>query len=186
VSGRLSGRGSERGGSWSDGGRGEARRGGPRAQLPLLDRLMDDAPDQERDAPMSASEALNALRASVRRDLEALLNGRRRWLSWPAELRELATSPLGFGIPDFTSGAMNEGGRRELLRTEVESTIRRFEPRMASVKVSVLESDNELDSTLRLRIDALLHADPAPEPVAFDTTVDATTAEVFVSSRDNV
>jgi type VI secretion system protein ImpF len=186
MSGRISGRGSERGGGWSDGGRGEARRGGPRAQLPLLDRLMDDAHDEERDPPMSANEALAALRASVRRDLEALLNGRRRWLSWPAELRELAASPLGFGIPDFTSGAMNEGGRRDLLRLEVEATIRRFEPRMASVKVTVIESEDELSSTMRLRVDALLHADPAPEPVAFDTTVDATTAEVFVASRDAV
>ncbi len=186
MSGRLSGRGLERGGSWSDGGRGEVKRSGPRALLPLLDRLMDDSPDQERDAPMSASEVLSVLRASVRRDLEALLNGRRRWLSWPAELKELASSPIGFGIPDFTSGAMNEGGRRELLRLEVEATIRRFEPRMASVKVSIVESENEYESTLRLRIDALLHADPAPEPVAFDTTVDSTTAEVFVTSRDTV
>jgi type VI secretion system protein ImpF len=31
---------------------------------------------------------------------------------------------------------------------------------------------------LRLRIEAVLHAEPAPEPVAFDTLVDAATAEV--------
>lgn len=187
MSGRLSTRGGERGGSWSDGGRGEIRRGGPRALLPLLDRLMDDAPDQERDPPMSAGEALAALRASVRRDLEGLLNARRRWLSWPAELQELAASPLGFGIPDFTAGAMNEGGRRELLRQEIEATIRRFEPRMVSVRVAMIEAaDGSVESALRLRIDALLHADPAPEPVAFDTTVDATTAEVFIAARDDV
>jgi type VI secretion system protein ImpF len=166
-----------------DTGRGEvSRRSGPRAQLPLLDRLIDDAPSQEQDPPMSAGEAMEALRASVRRDLEALLNARRRWRSWPAELNELAASPLGYGIPDFTAGAMNEPGRKDALRAEVEATIRRFEPRLVSVKVSLIESANKLEATLRLRIDGLLHADPAPEPVAFDTTVDATTADVYVAA----
>lgn len=166
-----------------DVGRGEGgRRTGPRAQLPLLDRLIDDAPDQLRDAPLSPAEAMEALRASVRRDLEALLNARRRWCSWPAELTELAASPVGYGIPDFTAGAMNEPGRRDVLRAEVEATIRRFEPRLISVKVALIESANKLDATLRLRIDGMLHADPAPEPVAFDTTVDATTADVFVAT----
>lgn len=183
MSGRSSGRGGDR---VLDTGRGEAaRRAGPRAQLPLLDRLIDDAPGLDRDPPMSTGDAMVALRQSVRRDLEALLNARRRWRSWPAELRELAASPLGFGIPDFTSGAMNELGRRETLRAEVEATIRRFEPRLVSVKVSLIESANKLEATLRLRIDGLLHAEPAPEPVAFDTTVDATTADVFVVARDD-
>ena len=176
MSGRVPGR-------VLDTGRGEAgRRSGPRAQLPLLDRLIDDAPSQERDPPMSTGEAMETLRASVRRDLEALLNARRRWRSWPAALTELISSPIGFGIPDFTAGAMNEAGRRDVLRAEVEATIRRFEPRLISVKVSLIEGEDNLDSTLRLRIDGLLHADPAPEPIAFDTRVDATTADVSVVS----
>ena len=169
----------------SDAGRADAgRRAGPRAQLPLLDRLVDDAPDQQRDPPMSSGEAMEALRTSVRRDLEALLNARRRWRSWPAEFTELEASPIGFGIPDFTAGAMNEPGRRDALRAEVEATIRRFEPRLVSVRVSLVEGANKLEATLRLRIDGLLHADPAPEPIAFDTTVDATTADVFVATAE--
>jgi type VI secretion system protein ImpF len=155
-----------------------------RAQLPLLDRLIDDAPDTPTDRPVSAGEAMAALRASVRRDLEGLLNARRRWRSWPAAFTELATSPVGFGIPDFTSGAFADQRRREWLRAEVEDTIRRFEPRFARVQVSLLDGRDRLEPTLRLRIDALLHADPAPEPVAFDTVVDATTAEVSVRASD--
>jgi type VI secretion system protein ImpF len=164
---------------------GEARTGhGMRAQLPLLDRLIDDAPDQEHDPPMSGAEALAVLRRSVRRDLEALLNARRRWRSWPGALTELAVSPLGFGIPDFTSGSFGEPGRREKLRADIEATIRRFEPRFVSVKVSLIENENKLEATLRLRIEALLHAEPAPDPVTFDTLVDATTADVYVRQRD--
>ena len=158
----------------------------PRAQLPLLDRLIDDAPDMLQEAPPSPAEAMAALRRSVRRDLEALLNARRRWRSWPREYGTLAVSPIGFGIPDFASGAFNDTGRREELRAEIEDTIRRFEPRFASVRVSLVTAKDSLEATLRLRIDALLHADPAPEPVAFDTTVDATTADVVVRSREDV
>ena len=58
-----------------------------RVQLPLLDRLIDDDPDAQQDPPVSAAEALAVLRHSVRRDIEALLNARRRWRSWPRLLR---------------------------------------------------------------------------------------------------
>jgi type VI secretion system protein ImpF len=151
-----------------------------RAQAPLLDRLIDDAPDQQRDPPMSAADSLIALRNSVRRDLEALLNARRRWRSWPSQLTELATSPIGYGIPDFAAGAFNDAGRREELRIEIENTIRRFEPRFLSVRVHLVDAKDRLETTLRLRIEALLHAEPAPEAVAFDTLVDPTTDDIVV------
>lgn len=155
-------------------------RGEQRAQLPLLDRLMDDAPDQERDRILSNVEVLEALRASVRRDLQSLLNARRRWRSWPAGLKELATSPVAYGLPDFAAGAFGDPGRRETLRREVEETIRRFEPRFVSLKVHLVEGHDTLTGTLRLRIEALLDADPAPEPIGFDTLVDSARDEVVV------
>ena len=154
-----------------------------RVRLPLLDSLLDDAPDSPADVPPSPAEAMAALRHSVRRDLEALLNARRRWRSWPARYAELRVSPLAYGIPDFAAGAFNDPRRREGLRAEVEDAIRRFEPRFASVRVSLVDTKDKLDATLRLRIDALLHAEPAPEPIAFDTLVDATTANVVVRTR---
>ncbi|HUD62050.1 MAG TPA: type VI secretion system baseplate subunit TssE [Acetobacteraceae bacterium] len=160
---------------------GPANRGTPaRVQSPLLDRLIDDAPDQQRDPPVSAGDSLVALRNSVRRDLEALLNARRRWRSWPAHMTQLATSPLGYGIPDFASGAFNEARRQEELRSEIEETIRRFEPRFLSVRVHLVDTQERLETTLRLRIEAMLHAEPAPEAVTFDTLVDPTTDEVVV------
>jgi type VI secretion system protein ImpF len=157
-----------------------------RAQLPLLDRLIDDAPDDKSDRAISPAETMVVLRNSLRRDLEALLNARRRWRSWSEEYDELAVSPLGYGIPDYAAGAFNEPGKREDLRAEIEDTIRRFEPRFHSLRVTLLDSKNSLEPTLRMRIDALLHADPAPEPVSFDTVVDATTLDVVVKSGDHV
>ncbi len=155
-----------------------------RTQLPLLDRLMDREPDAPLDRPMSAGATLAALRNSVRSDLEALLNARRRWRSWDPRFRELAMSPAGFGLPDFAAGAFNEPLRREQLRAEIEACIIRFEPRFASVVVVLLPGEDRLTASLRLRIEALLHADPAPEPIAFDTVVDANTTDVVVTVQE--
>jgi type VI secretion system protein ImpF len=161
---------------------GRDRGGEPRqrAQLPLLDRLIDDAPDVERDAPISLAEAAALLRRSVRRDIEALLNSRRRWRSWPEGYDELLVSPVGYGITDFAAGVFNDPAQRDRLRSQIEQTIRRFEPRLAQVHVVLIDGDNTLDPTLRLRIEALLRVDPAPEPITFDTLVDPATAEVQV------
>jgi type VI secretion system protein ImpF len=159
---------------------GPANRQPTRVQSSLLDRLIDDAPDLERDPALSAVDSMVALRNSVRRDLEALLNARRRWRSWPAHMTQLATSPLGYGIPDFGSGAFSDAHRREELRQEIEATIRRFEPRFLSVRVTLMDAQDRLDATLRLRIDAVLHAEPAPESIAFDTLVDPMTDEIVV------
>ena len=155
-----------------------------RVLVPLLDRLIDDAPDQLRDPPQSASESMVALRQSVRRDLESLLNARRTWKSWPASLKELAVSPIGYGIPDFTSGAFNDGSRREELRLEIEEAVQAFEPRFLSVRVALIESTDRLEATLRLRIDAVLHAEPMPEPITFDTIIDPTTDHIVVRTND--
>ncbi len=155
-----------------------------RVQVPLLDRLIDDAPDQTRDPPQSAAESMIALRQSVRRDLESLLNARRCWKSWPATLTELGVSPISYGIPDFTSGAYNDPARREELRLDIEQAIRNFEPRFVSVRVSLIESTERLEATLRLRIAAVLHAEPMPEPITFDTLIDPTTDNIVVRTND--
>lgn len=166
-----------------DADRPDADRDPPRVRLSLLDSLLDDAPDSPTETPPSPAEAMEVLRDGVRRDLEALLNARRRWRSWPARLAELRVSPLAYGIPDFAAGAFNDPRRREQLRAEIEDAIRRFEPRCTSVRVSLLDPKDTLDATLRLRIDALLRAEPTPEPIAFDTLIDATTADVVVRTR---
>jgi type VI secretion system protein ImpF len=157
------------------------RDSGMRVKLSVLDRLLDDAPEMERDRPLSATDALTVLRRAVRRDLEALLNARRRFFTIPKAFGELQNSSLSFGLPDYTAGAMNEETSRELLRKEIERCIRLFEPRLVQVTVSLVPRKDELDTTLQLKIDALLHADPAPEPISFDTIVNAATAEIEVT-----
>jgi type VI secretion system protein ImpF len=157
------------------------RESGARVKLSVLDRLLDDAPEMERDRPLSATEALTVLRRAVRRDLEALLNGRRRLQSIPSYYPELANSNFGFGLPDFTAGAMQEDDGRELLRREIERSIMQFEPRLVQIAVTLMPSTDQTSTTLRFRINALLQADPAPEPISFETYVNAATTDIAVA-----
>ena len=126
------------------------------------------------------------LRHSVRRDLEALLNARRRWRSPPADLTGLPDSSMGFGIPDFAAGVFNDEGERDRLRQEIEATIRRFEPRFLSVRVHLVDEEKRYDGALRLRIEAVLHAEPAPEQVTFDTIVDTVNDQVRIRSNESL
>jgi type VI secretion system protein ImpF len=157
------------------------RRPSVSAQAPLLDRLMDAEPDRTIDRPVSPVEAMVQLRRAVHRDLGALLNARRPWHSTPETLAALRLSPLAYGMLDFTAGAYNDRQQREVLRSEIEETIRRFEPRLTRVQVRLSDDGNLLRSTLRLSIDALLLTHPAPEPIVFDTTVDTTTADITLN-----
>jgi len=155
-----------------------------RAQLPLLDRLVDVDPSESADRPLSATAAMDTLRASICTDLEELLNTRRRWRSWDPHLAELDRSLVGYGLPDFASGAFNDPRRREELRQLIELCIHRFEPRIASLRVTLVEAVDKVSATMRLRIDALIKAEPAPEPIAFDTVVDLATKTVAVFQKE--
>ena len=50
------------------------------------------------------------------------------------------------------------------------------------VRVTLPDRGDNLDRSARFRIDALLSADPAPEPVSFDTSLEPTTRRVDVST----
>lgn len=152
-------------------------------RMSLLDRLIDEEPEQPFDRSVSATQALAALRRSVMRDLEALMNSRRRWRSWSPKLTELAVSSVGYGIADFTAGVADDPVQRERLRAEIENAIRRFEPRLDRLRVTLVDSNNSLEPRLRLRIEALLHAEAAHEPIAFETVIDTATSGVVVRDQ---
>jgi type VI secretion system protein ImpF len=160
--------------------------GGPRApvqraRLPLLDRLLDADPEAPEPPPPNAAVALDRLRAAVRRDLEAVLNARRRRRPLPPQLEELLVSPLNYGIPDATSGAYAVPERRLALAREVEATIRRFEPRLMAIQVELLDGKDALARALHIKVDAVLRADPVPEPVSFETLLEPVSRDVTVT-----
>ncbi len=162
-----------------------ARAAAVRPLLPLLDRLLEETPEPGLEGALSPAAALEQLRRSVRRDVEALLNARRRWRSWPNTLPELAVSPLNYGLPDCAGARFHGDPDREALRREIEDTIRRFEPRFRRCGSRPSAPADKLNTVLRLRIEALLQAEPAPEPIAFDTLIDAATADAIVRDRES-
>jgi len=51
------------------------------------------------------------------------------------------------------------------------------------VGVKVMDDGDGLERAIRFRIDALMHADPAPEPVVFDSMVEPSVQQFSVSDR---
>ena len=149
-------------------------------RLPVLDRLLESGGGETRTSPSATVEAVHR---AVRRDLESLLNARRRRVPLPAHLAELGRSPLGYGIPDPTAGSFTEEAARQGLLREIERTIHLFEPRLEQISVSLSPLDRDaVDRSLRIRIEAVLRTDPLPEHVAFEMVVHA--AALDVSVRD--
>ena len=151
----------------------------------VLDRLVDRSRDKDSDyaasgdVPTTRSEALRRYRESVKRDLEWLLNTRQNLEPAPDALKELQKSLYDYGLPDITSIGLHSLRDRDRLLRTLETTIRRFEPRIANVKVS-LEPVQPNSRMLRFRIDGVLMVEPAPEPVIFNTILELTSGEYEV------
>jgi type VI secretion system protein ImpF len=148
----------------------------------VFDRLIDDDIMTQRETPKSRNQILRELKQSVGRDLENLLNTRWRCAAWPPDLEQLELSLVNYGIPDFTGANMGTAANRENLRQIVERVLQTFEPRFKSVRVELLENREREDRMLRFRIDALLYAEPAPEPVVFDSQLEPTSATFEVNT----
>ncbi len=148
--------------------------------LSLLDRLLDFQPGSQAEAPLSSWEQLREFKTSLCRDLSALLNTRRAEQDFDPAYEEATNSLLSFGITDFTSYNLKSGDEQEQVRRSIERAIRRFEPRLARVSVSIEEPD-PLRPVLQFQIEALLRIGPAGEPVAFDVSLHRESRRVAVS-----
>jgi type VI secretion system protein ImpF len=136
----------------------------------VLDRLLDYDPTMSREAPASRSKSLKDLKASVRRDLEWLLNTRSHAGHIDDGLKEVINSLATYGLPDFTAVNAQKPSEQKQLRKSIETTIRIFEPRLQDVNVTVDPIDGN-KRELRFRIDARLNVRPTPEPITFDTVL---------------
>ncbi|WP_394203318.1 type VI secretion system baseplate subunit TssE [Shewanella waksmanii] len=146
--------------------------GSAKIQASLLDRLIDDDPQSADSKESHRGLNLQQLRSNVRRDLENLLNAKVQWHKWPSHYHELEASLLNYGLSDFSSMAVASLEGRQMLCQQVADTIKRFEPRFIEVLVETTDTEQPLDRILRLRINALLYADPEPEYITFDSEVE--------------
>jgi len=148
----------------------------------ILDRLIDEVPEKTEEPLRSHNQLLYELRSSVKRDLENLLNTRRRYVSWDKAWEELDKSLVDYGIPDFMGTQLDSKNVQKNFCCHLEQIIRRYEPRFKEIKVKLQDYLDKRDGTLHIRIEGLLYAEPVPEPIIFDSTLEPETRNFQVES----
>jgi type VI secretion system protein ImpF len=144
----------------------------------VLDRLIDSEPRTQVEGPMTHSQSVRALKASVRRDLEWLLNTRRTPEPAGERYPELTRSLFEYGFPDFTNYTLANPKDRQRLLKHLEATIRTFEPRLDAVRVIPVDSaTDDRRRIVRFQIEGMLEMDPTPEQITFDTVLSLTNGE---------
>jgi type VI secretion system protein ImpF len=142
----------------------------------VLDRLIDDP-----DVPDARTweESVAALRRAVLRDVEWLLNTRQVYPPVPTALDLVRTSVYNFGLPELTSKSALSLSARAQLRRDMEVAINTYEPRLTRVNVTSPESSPD-NLSVRLQIEAQLLLDPTPQPVTFETVLEAVSRAIVV------
>lgn len=151
-------------------------------QLSVLDRLIDEEPDRGIEAPMSRAQSLRQLKASLRRDLEWLLNSRQRLDAEDLSSGSSEVTVLDYGLPDVTSLALHSARDQNRLLKAIESAIEAFEPRLQNVRVTMQPAVDTLKG-FHFMVEGLLKVDPAPEHVYFDTRLEVSTGEYEVKGE---
>lgn len=148
----------------------------------LLDRLLDYEPRLSQEPPKSRSTSLHELKQSIRRDLEWLLNTRCHIEMLDDRLEEAPLSVAFYGLPDFTGVSVKNPNEQRRMTAAIERAIQTFEPRLLDLKV-VLEPFNNVDRQLRFRIEASIDTEPAPEPIVFDSVLQAGTGGFSIQEK---
>ena len=140
-------------------------------QTSILDRLINREAGASSESVQNRSLSIGQIKASVKRDLENLLNARRIIIEPPQSYRELIDSVYSYGLHDFTSKNPKSPSLKQQLRFELEKTISQFESRLKNVSIHFEEHSQDRQS-LKFRISALMVVEPIKEPVTFDTICD--------------
>ena|SRR5262252_3364162 len=136
----------------------------PGARVPLFDRLVDLCPELADDERPFRILDRNQLKASIRRELERLLNTR---CSLPLHrVGEEERSVINYGIPDFSSLSAQNADDHALISSVMSRTITAFETRLRNVSVEV-QPIPRCENALYVSIDAVMSVGWFNEPVYF-------------------
>lgn len=145
---------------------------------PVLDRLLGESNSIDYN---QSHQVIRQLRESVRRDLESLFNSRYSFLSPSSTQPHLKFSIVDYGLPDLSSVNLSSQDTRKAFFKEMEKVILSYEPRIKSVSV---KSEHEIDiedPSIRFRVEATLHFNPASEIIIFDSSINPVTQTVEIS-----
>jgi type VI secretion system protein ImpF len=142
----------------------------------MLDRLIDP---ESGGTAWRRGYGVEEMIQSVLRDLENLLNTRQTDVGLAAELPDVHSSILGYGLPDLTSlNAITPQQRGQIGRV-IEECVGLFEPRLKDVRAILLDPTGKQERNLHFRIEARLCLDPAPD-VVFETILEMSTGRYSV------
>src|SRR6516165_2504091 len=122
----------------------------------VLERLIDRDPQASTEAPPTRAQSVRQLRASVRRDLEWLLNTRRTPEAAEADLPEVARSLYNYGLPDLNALNWESSRDRTRLARTVNQALAIFEPRLRNIQVVPMDPAGASPHVMRFQIEALL------------------------------
>jgi type VI secretion system protein ImpF len=148
--------------------------------LSVIERLIDREPAVAAEPALTRAQSVRQLKASLRRDLEWLLNTRRRPDAVETEFKELEQSLFNYGLPDISSMSWDSARDRSRLTRIIEKTIAMFEPRVKRLKVVAAEAAPGAKHVLRFQIEGLLDMDPAPEHISFDTVLQLSSGDIQI------
>lgn len=138
----------------------------------LLDRLTDEALREPADRAVTREESARAFKQSVQRDVEWLLNTRRTIVAIDKRHPQVRKSVHEYGIADTTGLAIGTNDAQLKLLADITDTLRRFEPRLANVRVRLITADQVSAPQVHFVIEATLLMDPSAEQVVFDTVLE--------------
>ncbi len=142
-----------------------------RALPSLFDRLIDHEPERTRDPIPSREASVTSFKASVIRDLEALLNTRNHFAELSGEFKHARRSVIAYGLMDFSVLNISNPSHRQRLENALRESISNFEPRLGNVRVHLFPT-KRTDRSIRFQVDANIRVEPRPLPVTFEMVME--------------
>lgn len=148
----------------------------------LFHRLMDDAPQQRKEAPSAYAPTRRQIRDMVQRDLVYLLNTANQQDRIDVRRHPAVVSAtVNYGVPPLTGGYASEQ-RWVQVEQAIRIAILRFEPRIApqslQVRPLVHGDDRAHYNVLVFEISGLLHLEPYPLEFTVQSSVDLETRQM--------
>ncbi|MFM0340895.1 type VI secretion system baseplate subunit TssE [Paraburkholderia fungorum] len=161
------------------------RRANMRLLPTLLDRLRDDAPLRQNEAPAEYTVTRAQMRDILQRDLAFLLNttsiedqiDRERY-------PYAAASTVNFGVPPL-AGAFMASRKWSEIEQIIRRAIREFEPRLVPrtlsvVPLSAMDADSHYN-VLSFEVRGMIQMDPYPLQFIVQSSLDLETSQVNVT-----
>lgn len=143
------------------------------APVPLFDRLIDENPSSDEEKTPLRHYTRDALKASIQREVEMLLNTRPGYLRLQ-ELDEpdemVAGTTLFYGAHYFGDYDVTASKGRRYIARDLAQTIARFEPRLQEVTVVIAKFD-KITSRLFVEINGILASGNIREQWAFPVQI---------------